>query len=91
MDRYAQGHSRHNLGTTWPIAVSLIQATSLRQIGKLLSGVATKLGRELNPHVLSPEEFAKRRKTREHFITTVLSEPRLFVIGSEDELKSMGR
>jgi hypothetical protein len=28
---------------------------------------------------------------REHFITTVLSEPRLFVIGSEDELKAMGR
>jgi hypothetical protein len=32
----------------------------------------------------------KRRKTREHFITAVLSEPRLFGIGSEDELKAMG-
>jgi DNA-binding transcriptional ArsR family regulator len=69
----------------------VIGSISLRQLGKLLSGAATKLGRELNPHVLSPEEFAKRRKTREHFITTVLSEPRLFVIGSEDELKAMGR
>ncbi len=27
MDRFAQGHSRHNLATMWPIAVSLIQAT----------------------------------------------------------------
>jgi predicted nucleotidyltransferase len=64
---------------------------SLRQLGKLLSGVATKLGREINSHVLTHEEFVKRRKTREHFMTTVLSEPRLFVIGSEDELKAMGR
>jgi len=62
----------------------------LRQLGKLLSGVAGKLGREVNPHVLGPEEFATRRKTREHFMTTVLSEPRLFVIGSEDELGKVG-
>lgn len=37
------------------------------------------------------EEFVKRSKTRDHFITTGLSEPRLFMIGSEDELKAMGR
>lgn len=73
------------------IDLMVIGAISLRQLGKLLSGVAAKLGREVNPHVLSPEEFAKRRKTREHFMTTVLGEPRLFVIGSEDELKAMGR
>ena len=69
----------------------VIGTITLRQLGKLLSGVATKLGREINPHVLTPEEFAKRRTTREHFITTVLGEPRLFVIGNEDELKAMGR
>jgi predicted nucleotidyltransferase len=69
----------------------VIGTITLRQLGKLLSGVATKLGREINPHVLTPEEFAKRRTTREHFITTVLNEPRLFVTGNEDELKAMGR
>ena len=69
----------------------VIGTITLRQLGKLLSGVATKLGREINRHVLTPEEFAKRRTTREHFITTVLGEPRLFVIGNEDELKAMGR
>jgi predicted nucleotidyltransferase len=73
------------------VDLMVIGTISLRQLGKLLSGLAMKLGREVNPHVLPPEEFVKRRKTREHFITTVLSEPRLFVIGSEDELKAMGR
>jgi len=73
------------------VDLMVIGTISLRQLGKLLSGVATKLGREVNPHILSPEEFAKRRKIREHFITTVLSEPRLFLIGSDDELKTMGR
>ena len=73
------------------VDLMVIGTISLRQLGKLLSGVAMRLGREINPHSLSPEEFAKRRKSREHFISTVLSEPRLFVIGSEDELKAMGR
>ena len=73
------------------IDLMVIGTIGLRQLGKLLSGVGAKLGREINPHVLTPEEFAKRRKTREHFITTVLGEPRLFVIGNEDELKAMGR
>lgn len=73
------------------VDLMVIGTISLRQLGKLLSGVAAKLGREVNPHVLSPEEFVKRRKSREHFMTTVLGEPRLFVIGSEDELKAMGR
>jgi DNA-binding transcriptional ArsR family regulator len=69
----------------------VIGTIGLRQLGKLLSGVAAKVGREINPHILTPEEFAKRRTTREHFITTVLNEPRLFVTGNEDELKAMGR
>ena len=73
------------------VDLMVIGTISLRQLGKLLSGIAEKLCREVNPHVLTPEEFVRRRKAREHFITTVLSEPRLFMIGSEDELKSMGR
>ncbi len=82
-------HSSGNAGSD--VDLMVIGTISLRQLAKLLSGVAAKLEREINPHSLSPEEFVKRRKTREHFITTVLSEPRLFVIGSEDELKAMGR
>jgi DNA-binding transcriptional ArsR family regulator len=69
------------------VDLMVIGTISLRQLGKLLSGIAMKLGREINPHVLTPEEFVKRRKNREHFMTTVLSEPRLFVIGTEDDLK----
>jgi DNA-binding transcriptional ArsR family regulator len=72
------------------IDLMVIGALTLRQLGKRLSGVATKLGREINPHVLTPEEFRRRKKGRDHFITSVLKTPRLFVIGSEDELTRLG-
>jgi DNA-binding transcriptional ArsR family regulator len=73
------------------VDLMVIGTISLRQLGKRLSGVATQLGREVNPHVLTPEEFARRVKERDHFITSVLETPRLFVIGSEDELRRMGQ
>ncbi len=68
----------------------VIGTVSLRQLGKLLSGVAAQVGREINPHVFTVEEFARRKKARDHFISTVLAAPKLFVIGNEDELTTMG-
>jgi DNA-binding transcriptional ArsR family regulator len=76
---------------TSDVDLMVIGAISLRQLSKRLSGMATKLGREINPHALTPAEFARRIKGREHFINSVLETPRLFVIGSEDELTRLGQ
>jgi DNA-binding transcriptional ArsR family regulator len=76
---------------TSDVDLMVIGAISLRQLSKRLSGLATKLGREINPHALTPAEFARRIKEREHFINSVLETPRLFVIGSEDELSRLGK
>lgn len=73
------------------IDLMVIGAITLRQLGKRLSGLDSQLGREVNPHILTPEEFVRRKKEREHFLTSVLNTPRLFVIGSEDELTRMGQ
>ncbi|HKV41906.1 MAG TPA: hypothetical protein VJX67_22065 [Blastocatellia bacterium] len=43
----------------------------------------------MNPHVLTVEEFARRKNAGDHFLTTVLGEPKLLIIESEDELKAM--
>ena len=44
------------------------------------------LGREINPTVYSPAEFARKRAAKDHFLTRVLAKPKLLVLGSEDEL-----
>ncbi len=44
------------------------------------------LGREINPTVLTPAEFGKKQKAKDHFLTRVLDKPMLFVIGNRDEL-----
>jgi len=62
----------------------------LREVTKLLSGAAGKVGREINPHVFTPVEFLRRKRASDHFLKSVLSEPRIFIIGDEHELGAMG-
>ncbi|MHB8519749.1 MAG: hypothetical protein ACYDH9_03225 [Limisphaerales bacterium] len=62
----------------------------LRRLSEFLSGVTERLGREINPHVLAPDEFKERKLRGDHFLTSVLAAPKLFVKGTEDELATMG-
>jgi DNA-binding transcriptional ArsR family regulator len=73
------------------IDLMVIGTIGLRQLSKRLSGLEAKIGREVNPHVLTPEEFARRAGERDHFIKAVLKGPRLFVVGGEDELRRLGQ
>ncbi len=71
------------------VDVMVIGTVSLRALGPFLSTAAAQLGREVNPHALTPVEFARRRRARDHFLTSVLNSPRLFVLGAEDDLAAM--
>ncbi len=63
---------------------------SLREISKILKVPVAKIGREINPHVMTLEEFTIRMKEKEHFVTSVLAAPILMIMGNEDELRSLG-
>ena len=69
----------------------VIGQLGLRDLSRLLSGIEEKIGREVNPHVLREEEFQKRTRTKEHFVSSVMEAPKLYIIGSQRELEAMGR
>jgi len=48
--------------------------------------VTRTLGRKVNPTVYTVAEFSKRAGTENAFVTRVLEQPKLWVIGSEDDL-----
>jgi predicted nucleotidyltransferase len=73
------------------IDLMVVGDIGLRRVANLLSGMAARLGREINPHVLTAEEFARRKRTADHFISSVLATPRLFVVGSEHELAELAK
>jgi len=59
-------------------------------VSRILKGPCDKIGREINPHVMSRAEFVKRRTENDHFVTSVLESPILMLIGEENELKKLG-
>jgi DNA-binding transcriptional ArsR family regulator len=69
------------------VDLMIIGSVSLRQLSKWLSGVAAQVGRDVNPHVLTPREFSRRRQAGDRFVTSVLGAPRLFVIGTDMSLQ----
>lgn len=71
------------------VDLMVIGKLGLRKLTSMLSGVPEQIGREINPYVLSVNEFVKRKTKREHFITQVLEAPKIFIIGSANDLKAM--
>ena len=53
---------------------------------KLLHASQRVLGREINPKVYSLKEWAAKRSAPDAFLRDVLPKPKIFVIGTEDEL-----
>ena len=73
------------------VDLMVIGQLGLRDLSRLLSGIEEKIGREVNPHVLREEEFRKRIRAKEHFISSMMETPKIFLIGSQNELEAMGR
>lgn len=78
-------------GSASDIDLMVISPIGLRQLTKALHGTALKVGREINPHVLTREEFVSRKRSEDHFISSLLASPRLFIIGTEHELTELGQ
>jgi hypothetical protein len=71
--------------------VFVVGEVSFGDVIEALAPAQRKLGREINPTVFSPVEFAGKAHEGNHFVTTVLAEKKLFVIGGANELESMAR
>jgi len=69
----------------------IIGEVGLRAVSKMLSGVSEKIGREINPHAMHQDEFRKRLKAGDHFISSVIDSPKIFIVGSENDIEAMGR
>lgn len=72
------------------VDLMVIGDIGLRKVSALLSMVGSRLGREINPHVMNSAEFRRRIKQKDHFVTSLMATPRIFVKGSENVLERLG-
>ncbi|MBW1730706.1 MAG: nucleotidyltransferase domain-containing protein [Deltaproteobacteria bacterium] len=71
------------------VDLMVIGDIGLRSLASKLPSVSEQIGREITPHVMTVSEFEKRKKAGEHFLARVLESPKLFIVGSEDDLRAM--
>jgi predicted nucleotidyltransferase len=64
----------------------ILGSISFAEISAALATAQEKLQRELNFTVFSTEEFKRRLKIKDHFIKSLMENPRIFIISNDDEL-----
>lgn len=69
--------------------IDLMVVTDALSYADLFEGLATAeqvLGRKVSPTLYTPAALAEKARTENSFVVRVLSQPKIFLIGAEDEL-----
>lgn len=69
--------------------IDLMVVTDALSYADLFEGLATAeqvLGRKVNPTLYTPAALAEKARAENSFVLRVLSQPKIFLIGAEDEL-----
>jgi predicted nucleotidyltransferase len=78
--------ARQEAGPTSDIDLMVIGEVGFAEVVSVLAQAQDTLGREVNPTVYSPKEFARKSSSGHHFVQSVLKDRKLFLIGDADEL-----
>ena len=73
-------------GAASDVDLLVVGAVGLRGLAPRLRPLASSLGREINPHVLSPETLSAKARSGDAFIANVLAAPKIWITGDADEL-----
>jgi len=71
------------------IDVLIVGNVTFAEVTAALNSAQKTIGREINPTVYPLTEFLSKVRTGHHFLNTVLSGEKLFLIGDKDELERM--
>ncbi len=63
----------------------------LRKVSKLLRGISERIGREINPHVMTVKEFTTKLKSKDHFISSIMGSEKVLLVGDENEFEQLGK
>jgi uncharacterized protein len=73
------------------IDLIVVGDVSFANVVSTLTQSEAKLGREINPTVYGQREFREKLAAKNHFLSTVVKEKKLFVIGNEREFHRLAQ
>jgi predicted nucleotidyltransferase len=81
-------------GTAAPhsdIDVVVVGDASFSEVARALHPQQAALGREINPTVMKVAEFRSKRRSRDGFVQSIMKGPKIWLIGSTDDLAEPGK
>ena len=79
----ATGHS--------DVDVMVLGDVRFSDVVRALGSTQITLRREVNPTVMKPAEFVRKRRARNGFVTSVQRQPKIWLIGKDDDLAKLGK
>jgi predicted nucleotidyltransferase len=73
------------------VDLMIIGAATHRQTASGLRRAGETLAREINPHFFTGEDFFFRLAKKDHFLSDVMSKPKLFIVGDDHEFTDLAR
>lgn len=73
------------------IDVMVVGTASFEEVVRALHPCQEQLRREINPNVYGVDEFKKKAKEKGSFLSRVLKDPKLFILGKENDLRKLGK
>ena len=73
------------------VDVMVIGELSFEEVSKALARTQETIGREVNPSVFGPEEFRAKLATKNHFLRSVVSSEKIFLIGDDREIARLAK
>jgi len=74
---------------TSDVDLMVVGEITLRGVTGLLSGIDVRVGREINPFVITGPEIRERLRSGDDFVGRVMAGPKIFVIGTQDDLEAL--
>ena len=71
------------------VDLMIVGDVDLGEVSSALSGAEKVLRREINPSVYPLNEFQMKIRAKSHFLTSVLQRKKLFIVGSENDLREL--
>lgn len=76
---------------TSDIDVLIVGTASFSQVVKALIPARDRLGREVNPVVMTSERFRTKLRGRDRFVSRLVREPKIFLVGDAGELAELAQ
>ena len=73
------------------IDLFVIGSCGLRDVTKHIHAVAERINQEVNPYVISRNDFRERIHKQDHFLNEILTTPKIFLKGDADEFARLAK